>query len=64
MAVVGEKEMASKSLSIRSRLVGDLGEYDTISALGFIETAVKDNVELHEVQGVSVVPRAAPRDEE
>jgi threonyl-tRNA synthetase len=57
MAVVGEKEMKSKSLSIRSNLAGDLGEYDTSRILDIIKVAIDANVELQEVDGVEVVQR-------
>jgi threonyl-tRNA synthetase len=57
MAVVGEKEMKSKSLSIRSNLAGDLGEHDTSRILDIIKVAIDANVELQEVDGVEVVQR-------
>jgi threonyl-tRNA synthetase len=54
MAVVGEKEMESNTLSVRSRLAGDLGSYDMMEMLGHIKAAIEANVEVDEIDGVEV----------
>jgi len=59
LAVTGEKELAAKTLTIRSRKAGDLGTYDVDELLGFIKKAAEDTVELHEVEGINI-PEVEP----
>jgi len=54
MAVIGEKEIESETLSLRSNLKGDLGHFSTHRALSLMKAAITANVELHEVDGVEV----------
>jgi threonyl-tRNA synthetase len=61
LAIVGEKELEERTLSMRSRQVGELGAYDLDQILGFMKKAVDDNVELHEIEGITI-PEPTPAD--
>ncbi len=52
MAVIGENEMASNSITIRSRLAGDQGTHQVDSFLNALQHAVTSNIEMHEVKGI------------
>ncbi len=52
VAVVGEKERDSNTLSLRARTGGDLGAVGTDFILDSIKTAIDNSVELIEVDGI------------
>ena len=52
VAVVGEKERDSNTLSVRARTGGDLGAVGTDFILDSIKTAIDNSVELIEVDGI------------
>jgi threonyl-tRNA synthetase len=56
MAVIGTKEKESNEITVRSRKVGDLGSYDLETLLQSLSQAVKNNIEIQEVEGISVAP--------
>jgi len=58
MAVVGMEEKNHSKLALRSRKAGDLGTLDLPFALSSLQNAVSANIELHELEGITVIPRA------
>ena len=59
MAVVGMEEKNNAKLALRSRKAGDLGTLDLQYALSSLQSAVAANIELHELEGITVIPRSA-----
>eukprot|EP00427_Karlodinium_veneficum_P023487 CAMPEP_0169100774 /NCGR_PEP_ID=MMETSP1015-20121227/21270_1 /TAXON_ID=342587 /ORGANISM="Karlodinium micrum, Strain CCMP2283" /LENGTH=717 /DNA_ID=CAMNT_0009161745 /DNA_START=54 /DNA_END=2207 /DNA_ORIENTATION=- len=54
IGIVGQKEMDDNTITLRGRKVGELGTYDMQEALRLMKIAADDNVELPEVEGISL----------
>jgi threonyl-tRNA synthetase len=59
MAVIGEKEKGSSLLSLRVRKLGDLGTQPIDDALKLLTSAISRNVEIRELENISVIPTKA-----
>eukprot|EP00621_Florenciella_sp_RCC1693_P012450 CAMPEP_0182526576 /NCGR_PEP_ID=MMETSP1323-20130603/3288_1 /TAXON_ID=236787 /ORGANISM="Florenciella parvula, Strain RCC1693" /LENGTH=152 /DNA_ID=CAMNT_0024735457 /DNA_START=14 /DNA_END=472 /DNA_ORIENTATION=- len=56
MAVVGEAEMGSDTLAVRSRKAGDLGSLPVDNVLTLLQAASEQAIEMQEVDGFEMPP--------